>query len=304
METSNKYDVIIIGGSYAGLSAAMALGRAIRKVLVLDNGKPCNEQTPHSHNFLTQDGKTPREIADIAKQQVTKYETITFVNDTAVNALKTANCFQINTAKGNTFEAKKIIFASGIKDELPNIEGFADCWGISVIHCPYCHGYEVRNQTTGILANGDNAYEFAKLIWNWSKDLTLFTNGKSMLSPEQTTTLQAQKINIIEKEITKISYQKGQLEHLIFTDGTTQPLNALYAKLGFKQNTDIPMKLGCELSENGYLKVNMMQQTNIEGVFACGDNTNMMRSVANAVYSGNMAGTMASKELIAEEFNS
>lgn len=303
MEISPTYDVIIIGGSYAGLSAAMALGRAIRTVLVLDNGKPCNAQTPHSHNFLTQDGKTPKEIADLAKQQVAKYETITFVDDKAIDTTKTSSGFQISTAKGNIFETKKIIFASGIKDELPNIEGFAECWGISVIHCPYCHGYEVRNQTTGIFANGDMAYEFAKLIWNWSKDLTLFTNGKSTLSLEQTNMLQSRQINVVEKEIVKVSHQNGQLEYLVFTDGTTQRLNALYAKLGFKQSTHLPTHLGCELSESGYINVDMMQKTTVEGVFACGDNTNMMRSVANAVYSGNMAGAIASKELIAEAFN-
>ena len=302
MEISRTYDAIIIGGSYAGLSAAMALGRAIRTILVLDNGKPCNAQTPHSHNFLTQDGKTPREIADLSKQQVSKYETITFVEDTAIAATKTSNGFQISTSKGHIFETKKIIFASGIKDELPKIEGFAECWGISVIHCPYCHGYEVRNQTTGIFANGDIAYEFTKLIWNWSKDLTLFTNGKSNLSPEQTKELQSKQINIVEKEIVKVSHQHGQLEHLVFTDGTMQRLDALYAKLGFTQNTDLPVHLGCEISESGYINVDAMQKTTVNGVFACGDNTNMMRSVANAVYSGNMAGAMVSKELIAEEF--
>ena len=304
MEISKTYDVIIIGGSYAGLSAAMALGRAIRTVLVLDNGKPCNAQTPHSHNFLTQDGKTPKEIASVAKEQVSQYETVNFVDDTAVAATKTNNGFQIRTAKGDIFETKKIIFASGVKDEFPNIEGLAECWGISVIHCPYCHGYEVRNQTTGIFANGEMAYEFAKLIWNWSKDLTLFTNGKSTLSAAQTETLQSRQINIVEKEIVKVSHQNGQLEHLVFTDGTTQNLDALYAKLGFKQSTDLPLNLGCEFNENGYIKVDMMQKTTVEGIFACGDNTSMMRSVANAVYSGNMAGVVASKELIAEEFNS
>lgn len=304
MEISKTYDVIIIGGSYAGLSAAMALGRAIKTVLVLDNGKPCNAQTPHSHNFLTQDGKTPKEIASVAKEQVSQYETVNFVDDTAVAATKTNNGFQISTAKGDIFETKKIIFASGVKDEFPNIGGLADCWGISVIHCPYCHGYEVRNQTTGIFANGEMAYEFAKLIWNWSKDLTLFTNGKSTLSPEQTKTLQSRQINIVEKEIVKVFHKNGQLEHLVFGDGTTQKLDALYAKLGFKQSTDLPLNLGCEFNENGYIKVDMMQKTTVDGLFACGDNTSMMRSVANAVYSGNMAGVVASKELIAEEFNS
>ena len=135
-------------------------------------------------------------------------------------------------------------------------------------------------------------------------DLPLFTNGKSTLSPEQTKNLRSKQINIIEKEIVKVSHQNGKLDHLVFTDGTKQPLDALYAKLGFKQNTDLPVHLGCELSESGYINVDTMQKTTVDGVFACGDNTSMMRSVANAVYSGNMAGVVASKELIADEFNS
>ena len=138
-------DVIIVGGSYSGLAAGMALGRALRQVLIIDSGKPCNRQTPYSHNFITQDGKTPEEIATLARQQVEKYDTVTFFNGLATNGAKTENGFEIQTASGETFSAKKLIFATGIKDIMPDIEGYAECWGISVLHCPYCHGYEVRN---------------------------------------------------------------------------------------------------------------------------------------------------------------
>src|SRR5690606_19368783 len=146
---------IIIGGSYAGLSAAMALGRSLRKVLIIDAGKPCNRQTPHSHNFITQDGKTPAEISSIARAQVAQYETVTFLSGFAVEGKKTNSGFEIKTEKGEIFESKKLILATGVKDIMSEIPGFAECWGISVIHCPYCHGYEVRNEKTGILANGD-----------------------------------------------------------------------------------------------------------------------------------------------------
>lgn len=304
MANSNVYDVIIIGGSYAGLSAAMTLGRSLKQVLVIDNGKPCNAQTPHSHNFLTQDGKTPKEIATLAKEQVSKYDTISFVEDTAATAIKTTQGFEVTTANGNVHLAKKLILATGVKDEMPNIEGFADCWGITVIHCPYCHGYEVRNQTTGIFANGDIAYEFSKLIWNWSKDITIFTNGKSTLSEAQTNELKAKNVDVVEREIVEIAHQDGKIEALIFADNATQRLDALYAKIAFTQKTDIAKELGCEFLETGHIKVDAFQKTNIDGVFACGDNTTMMRSVANAVYNGNMAGVMASRELIADDFNS
>ena len=184
MKSNNDFDVIIIGGSYAGLAAAMALGRALKKVLVIDNGKPCNRQTPHSHNFLTNDGNTPTEIAALANLQVSRYQTVKFFNGTAVKSSKTENGFQIESVSGECFQTKKLIFATGIKDLIPAIDGLSECWGISVVHCPYCHGYEIRNEKTGILANGDMGFDFTKLISNWTKDLTLFTNGISKLSTE------------------------------------------------------------------------------------------------------------------------
>ena len=172
MTNMNTYDVIIIGGSYSGLAAGMALGRALRTVLIIDSGKPCNKQTPHSHNFITQDGKTPKEISTLARQQVEMYDTVKFISGLATNGTKTENGFEIQTSSGETFGAKKIIFATGIRDMMPNINGYAECWGISVLHCPYCHGYEIRNERTGILGNGEYGFEFSQLISNWTKDLT------------------------------------------------------------------------------------------------------------------------------------
>ncbi|MDQ8006326.1 MAG: NAD(P)/FAD-dependent oxidoreductase [Pedobacter sp.] len=302
MANQQNFDVIIIGGSYAGLSAAMALGRSIKKVLIIDSGNPCNKQTPHSHNFLTQDGKTPKEISELAKSQVANYDTASFVNDIAIEGKKIDNGFEITTQSKQIFSGRKLIFATGVKDEMPNIDGFAECWGISVIHCPYCHGYEVRNQKTGLFANGNMAYEFGKLLWNWTKYLTIYTNGKSGLSGEQIKTLASRNIGVVEKEIVKISHQEGQIQELIFSDGSTQKLDALYAKIPFTQHSNIPESLGCEFTEMGLIQVDAFQKTTVDNIFAAGDSTCMMRAVANAVYAGNMAGAAVSKELIAEEF--
>ena len=299
---SSKFEVIIIGGSYSGLSAAMALGRSLRKVLVIDAGKPCNRQTPHSHNFLTQDGSTPAEISIIGREQVAKYDTITFLSGLAVEGKKTDSGFEIKTEKGELVEGKKLIFASGIKDILPPIPGLEACWGISVIHCPYCHGYEVRNQPTGILANGEFGFEFGKMITNWTKDLTLFTNGKSTLTKEQKSSLESKNVKILETEIEEIQHQEGQIQCIKLADGSSVSVKALYAKPDFEQNSSILAALGCELKSNGYLEVDLLQKTTVPGVFACGDNTNMFRSVAFAVSSGTMAGAACNKELIDEEF--
>jgi len=302
MADSKQFDVIIVGGSYSGLAAGMALGRALRQVLIIDNGKPCNRQTPHSHNFITQDGKTPKEIATLARQQVEMYKTVTISNSLATNGVKTENAFEIQTAIGETFGSKKLIFATGIKDIMPGIEGYAECWGISVLHCPYCHGYEVRNERTGILGNGKYGFEFSMLISNWTKDLTLFTNGNSTLTDEQTVKLKSHNIKISETEIKKLEHSNGNLQNVIFSDGTKSSVKAIYANSPFEQHCTIPETLGCELTEQGYIKIDPMQKTTVHGIYASGDNTTRMRTVANAVAMGTTAGIMVNKEIIEEEF--
>ncbi len=302
MTAQIDFDVIIIGGSYSGVAAGMSLGRALRHVLIIDSGIPCNKQTPYSHNFITQDGKTPKEIATLAKQQVERYNTVKFFNGLAINGTKTENGFEIQTASGETFSAKKLIFATGIKDKMSNIKGYAECWGISVLHCPYCHGYEVRNERTGILGNGEYGFEFSTLISNWTKDLTLFTNGKLTLTSEQTAKLENHSIKIVETEIEKLVHTDGYLQTIIFKDGSTFPLKVMYARSAFEQHCAIPITLGCELADEGYIKIDPSQRTSILGIFACGDNTTRIRTVANAVAMGTTTGMMVNKELVFEEF--
>lgn len=302
MTSQKLYDVIIIGGSYAGLSAGMALGRAMLSTLIMDEGKPCNRQTPHSHNFLTNDGKTPAAIAAHAKAQVGIYPTVEFYNGGATAAIKTPDGFQVESANGELFMAKKLVFATGIKDLLPAIEGLAECWGISAIHCPYCHGYEVRDERTGILGNGDMAFDFTRLISNWTRDLTLFTNGPATLTASQREKLEQHKIEVIEKEMEKLVHQQGQLEQVVFKDGSRFYLKALYAPGPFEQHCKIPEQLGCELTEEGYIKTDASNETSIEGIYAIGDNASKMRTVANAVAMGTTAGIALSKKMILEEF--
>lgn len=302
MNNKNQFDVIIIGGSYAGLATAMALGRALKTVLIIDAGKPCNRQTPHSHNFLTQDGKTPKEISTLAKQQVLAYNTITFFDGFATKGLKIKSGFEIQTETGDKFSATKLVLATGIKDIMPSIIGFSECWGISVLHCPYCHGYEVKNEITGILGNGEYGFEFSKLISNWTKKLTLFTNGTSTLTDEQKRQLEKHSIEIVEKEIKELEHQNGKLQNIIFKDGSKQIVKAIYTKLPFKQNCTIAEQLGCELTEDGYIKIDASQKTTTKDVFACGDNATRLRTVANAVAMGTLTGMTVNKELIEERF--
>lgn len=302
MVTPSGFDVLIIGGSYAGLSAALALGRSLRNVLIIDSGKPCNRQTPYSHNFITHDGAVPAVIAAQAREQVLRYDTVRLHEGIAVDGVRTPDGFAVTTAAGETFTGKKLLFATGITDQMPAIPGFAECWGISVIHCPYCHGYEVHHQPTGILGNGELIFEFAKMIRNWTDQLTVFTNGASQLTPEQAALLASRQVNVVETDIASLQHENGRLQRLVFADGSVQPLTALYARAAFVQHCAIPEALGCALTEHGHLQVNAFNETSVPGVYAAGDNTTMMRSVAVAAAAGMSAGAFINKALIEEQF--
>jgi thioredoxin reductase len=292
------HDVIIVGGSYAGLSAAMSLGRALISVLIIDSGKPCNRQTPHSHNFITHDGATPAKIASEALTQVLRYTSVQFKQDNVVEVIKADGHFTVFTASGDTVSTKKVLFATGVADILPEIDGLAECWGISVLHCPFCHGYEVKDQPTGIIAKGEMAYEYAKLIHNWTSQLTLFTNGPAELTLPQLAKLSQNHVNIVEAPISSIDHKNGYLTALRLAGGSTYKVKTVYTRPEMQQHSDIPQALGCNLTEAGYLMVDDFLESNIKGIYAAGDNITPMRSVANAVAMGNKAGAFITKALI------
>jgi thioredoxin reductase len=307
METNNTinkggYEVIIIGGSYAGLSAAMALGRALRRVLIVDSGLPCNRQTPHSHNFITQDGEQPAVIASKARKQVLSYPTVQLREGKVIDAQKSGDHFMVRTEAGDVYTGARLLFATGITDIMPELPGLADCWGISVLHCPYCHGYEVRGKKLGLLANGDMGFEFTRLLYQWSKDLILFTNGPSTLTAAQREKLNHYNIPIIETRLSQIMHRDGYLSGIELGGNEVVQVDALFAKLAFRQHCELPVALGCTLTEAGFLQADEMGKTNVPGVFVAGDSTSFMRSVAAAVAAGNKAGAWINKELAEASF--
>lgn len=220
----------------------------------------------------------------------------------AIGAITTEFGFEIKTESGKIFTSKKVLFATGVRDLLPEIIGFAECWGISVLHCPYCHGYEVKKEKTAIIANGEMAFEYAKMISNWTKDLRLITNGKSNLTSEQIQILKKHKIEIIEEEIESLEHENGNIKQIIFKNKSKTEVKAIYFKAPFEQHCPLPEALGCELTEQGLLQVDAFQKTTIPGVFASGDCHIQARSVAMAISSGSFAGAMINKEIIDEEF--
>lgn len=271
MMVRRQYDTITVGGSYAGLSAALVLGRSLRHVLVIDAGQPANRQTPHAHGFLTRDGETPAVLSAIAYEQVSHYPTVQFWTDSVVTAEQAESKVRVTTAGGVQFQARKLLLATGLYDIMPDLPGFAECWGRSVLHCPYCHGYEVYGRPLGILANGDVGYEMATLIQHWSDLLTLYTNGPSTLTGGQQQMLIQLNVSMVEIPVAAIEHKNGLLTALLLTDGCRMRPSAIFARVPFRQSTAIATQLGCSLTENGLIEVTRFGETMVPGVFAAGD---------------------------------
>jgi thioredoxin reductase len=294
-----RFDVIIIGGSVAGLSAAMTLARSLRSVLVIDSSVPCNIQTPKSHNFITHDGKLPSDIIAAAKEEVLRYPTVTFVNDKVTNAMSNDDGFSVKTTS-EEYLANRVLLATGLKDIKPDIPGFAECWGISILHCPYCHGYEVHGKETAILANGEAAYHLGVLINHWTPTITTLTNGISELRNEESEKLKERNIAINENEIDSFIHTDGNLESVRFKDGKLFPINVMYASIPFEQHSDLAEQLGCKMTSHGHIDIDDEQRTSIKGVYAAGDNTAQHRAISVAAASGTRAGFTINAEMVLE----
>lgn len=293
------FDVLIIGGSYAGLSAALALGRARRSVLVLDGRRPRNRFTPHAHNLLLHDGDAPADLAARARQQVAAYPTVQLLEAQATAATRLPNgSFEVTTAAHGTFVASRLLLATGLRDELPPVPGFAECWGKSVIHCPFCHGYEVADQPTGIWNNGPEVEHQVKMLLNWSRELTVFTNGPATFGPEVHELLEAHRIGLVQTPVAELLHTGGRLTALRLADGRTWPLPVLYARLPWQQASELPAQLGCEITEQVLVRTDASYRTTVPGVYAAGDCAVALPQLALAIAAGNLAGATLSRELI------
>ncbi|MDO7884180.1 NAD(P)/FAD-dependent oxidoreductase [Hymenobacter cheonanensis] len=293
------FDVLIIGGSYAGLSAALALGRARRSVLVLDARRPRNRFTPHAHNLLLHDGDAPADLAARARQQVAAYPTVQLLEAQATAAEKRPDgSFTITTEAHGTFAASRLLLATGLRDELPPVPGFAECWGKSVIHCPFCHGYEVADLPTGIWNNGSEVEHHVKMLRNWSRELTVFTNGPATFGPDVHNLLKTNSIELVETPVAELLHRSGQLTGVRLADGRTQSLPVLYARLPWQQASALPRQLGCEITEQELIRTDASYRTTVPGVYAAGDCCVAPPQLALAIAAGNLAGASLSRELI------
>lgn len=301
MKEHIDYEAAIIGGSAAGLAAALTLGRTLRKTVVFDTGAPRNEPSPHAHNFFTRDGTPPSELLRIGREQLKPYNTVSLRNARVTKAQKQDNIFVLTLEDGTTVSTRKVILATGLKDILPEIKGMRELWGRQVIHCPYCHGWEVKDRPIAIMMNGEAAFEMTVLIRNWNKDLRLFTNGPSMVPQEAREWMEDKGIAIKETPITSL-HRDGDGVRILFGDGQEEKLAALYARGSYHFNNELAVQLGCALGETGSVQVDEMQQTTVPGIFAAGDLAHPgMHQVSLAAAAGHKAGIACSRSLIMEE---
>lgn len=297
------YDAVIIGGGPAGLSAALVLGRARKQVVVIDEGRPRNKVTRETHGFLTRDGISPSEFRRIAKEQISVYPSVRFVEDTAAAVTGVDGDFQITTGQGTIYRSKKLLFAVGKKDSPLDINGLADVYGKSAFVCPYCDGWELRDQPLVVISNGAGAFHFAKLIAGWSERYTICINGPDEWTEEQREELKQHNIPVFNAPIESIESSGGMVEQVVLEDGTRIPCTGIFFAPKLVSGSDLPASIGCEFNEAGSIVVDAYGKTSVPGVYSAGDAATEMYQAIAAASSGSIAAAGLNGELLAERWN-
>jgi thioredoxin reductase len=298
-----SFDVIIIGGSYAGLSAALVLGKFYRHVLIIDSGHASSMKVQNTGSYINHETANSVVILKRAKQEALKYKTVKFTHDKVIDIQRYRGRFKIGTKLGETYIGKKVVFASGISYQMLNIKGFSECWGNTILQFPYVNGIEPKIPTVGILSTGHDAFFIAKLLRTSTNKIILFSNGKSNLSLDERKKIEKYNIELIEKRIRLFAHDKGKISSIIFEDNSSKCINVLYTKLSFTQSSDMLLKqLGCDMTKDSLIKIDSSQKTVVTGVYAAGDNSSKERSISLAAASGAIAGIAIHKKLSEEEF--
>ncbi len=288
-------DVIVVGGSYAGLSAALQLARARQRVVVVDAGQRRNRFARTSHGFLGQDGRAAADIAQDARTQLLAYPNVQWLAGTAVAAQAQEEGFVLTTAE-QTLRAQRLVLALGVVDELPAIEGLAERWGQSVFHCPYCHGYELNQGRIGVLASGEMSLHHAMLLPDWGR-VTLFLNRSFVPDAAQLAALAGRGVVLEEMPVVALVDQAT----VLLADGRQVVQDGLFTLTRTRLGSALPEQLGCALEQGptgSYLRIGATMETTVAGVFACGDAARAFGNVAISVGDGALAGASAHRSLI------
>lgn len=294
------YDVVVVGGSWAGLAAALQLGRARRRVLIVDAGRPRNRFARSSHGFLGQDGRTPAAIIETFRAQVLAYPTVAFQQGEAKDVRASGDGFTVALSSGDTLYVRRLILATGVVDELPSIPGLAERWGTGVVHCPYCHGYEVADGRLGVLATEEMSLYKAVLLADWSDHVTVFTNGTFAPDPDQRAKLAARGIEVETRSVEALVGEIPGLAGVRLQDGDVVALDALFTGTRTRMASPLAERLGCAFEEGPFgpvVRTDDRQETTIPGVFCAGDAARAPHNATWAAADGTTAGISAHQSL-------
>jgi len=295
------YDVIIVGAGPAGLSAALMLGRCRRSVLICDTGRPRNAATQALHGYLTRDGISPRDFLAAGREDLRKYDTIEFRSVEAIDAECRESRFVVTLKDGEEVHARKLLLATGVADNLPDVDGIGALYGKSVFHCPYCDGWELRDQPLGIYGRGERGVGLALELLLWSRDLVLFTDGDAELTEADRAKLQRHGIPVREERIACLDGSGGILQRVVFADGAAVPRRALFFTLGQEQQSPLTARLGCDVNAKGTVTTGKYETTHLKGLYVAGDASRKVQWVIVAAAEGAEAAFAINTDLVKED---
>ena len=305
MDTT-RYDVVIVGGGAAGLSAATTLGRALRSVLVIDSGTPRNAPAAGVHGYLSRDGVNPGELLSIGRSEVLSYGG-TVIDGEAVSARRTPDGFEVILGDARRFSGRRLLVTTGLTDGLPPIDGLREQWGKGVVHCPYCHGWEIRGQRIGVLGTGPLSVHQALLFRQWSRDITLFLNDTVEPTDEEWDKLAARSVTVVDGAVASVDAVDGVLTGLTLRQGSSFDVQALAVGTRMEARSALLESLGLssQVHPSGagrFIETDAMGgATAVRGVYAAGNVSNLMAQVITAAAEGVMAGARINADLIEEE---
>lgn len=286
------------------MNAALVLGRARKSVVVIDEGRPRNRVTRETHGFLTRDGISPSEFRQVAREQISAYPSVHFVTDAAVSITGTDGNFHVTTAQGTTYRSKKLLFAVGMKDLPLDINGLADVYGTSGFVCPYCDGWELRDQSLVLIAKGARALHMAKMLSGWTKQFTICTDGPDEWTDEEREELKQHNVPALDSPIRRIESSDGMVQLVVLEDGSRIPCTGIFFAPKLAAGSDLPQALGCKITEAGTVIVDAFGKTNVPGIYSAGDAATELYQAITAASLGGLAGVGINNELLAAAWSS
>lgn len=292
-----SYDVVVVGGGAAGLSAALVLGRARRSVAVIDAGAPRNAPAAHMHGFLSRDGMAPSDFLEMGRREVTGYG-VDLVRDEVV---KLEPGFDAHLASGRTIGARRVLIASGVTDQLPDIPGVRERWGTDLLHCPYCHGWEVRDRPLGVLGTLPGSVDHAHLVRQWSDDMIFFAHTYSLTTQDRES-LGTRGIEIVEGAVRRLTIEDDRLTGVEMLDGRAIPRSAVFVRPGNLPRDDgLLVGLGCDLDDGGFPTIDESGRTTAHGVWAAGNVVDPRAQVITSAGAGSVAAISINADLVLED---